>query len=226
MSFVRTHWLRLVAVAVLAVALLGTSAATEASTPSEGSISFEGGGGDGSALLPTAAEAIACALKPAPISGTVAGVVELDFPIRDFIPLCENTFFVPHPANKILLRGTVGEPIATYPVSGEPTRILFDAERKRLFAEAQRVALGRKPFAKPANDVAEPSKSRTWYEDPIAIGTLLILAPPIGLAIVWSSKRYASDARWALTIMTGLTMFLVAAVFVALSSMGLRPIPG
>jgi hypothetical protein len=95
-----------------------------------------------------------------------------------------------------------------------------EQQRKRLFAEAQRAAMGKKP-AKPANDTqrAEP---RAWYEDPVALGTLLILVPPIGLAALWSSKRYSSDARWALTIMTGLTMFLVAAVFLALAALQSR----
>jgi len=54
-----------------------------------------------------------------------------------------------------------------------------------------------------------------WWEDPIALGSLLILAPPIGLAAVWSSKRYSSDARWALTIMTALAMCLMTAVVIA-----------
>ena len=56
---------------------------------------------------------------------------------------------------------------------------------------------------------------RAWWEDPIALGSLLILAPPIGLAAVWSSKRYSSDARWALTVMTGLAMCLMTAVVIA-----------
>ena len=59
------------------------------------------------------------------------------------------------------------------------------------------------------------ASATAWYEDPIALGSLLILLPPIGLAALWSSKRYSTDARWALTIMTGLTMSLAAAVFVA-----------
>jgi hypothetical protein len=54
-----------------------------------------------------------------------------------------------------------------------------------------------------------------WWEDPVALGSLLILFPPIGLAAVWSSKRYSSDARWALTVMTALTMCLMSAVFIA-----------
>lgn len=55
-----------------------------------------------------------------------------------------------------------------------------------------------------------------WYEDPIVLGTLLILAPPMGLAALWSSRRYSSDARLALTIMTALVLCLGAAVTIAL----------
>ncbi len=54
-----------------------------------------------------------------------------------------------------------------------------------------------------------------WWEDPVALGSLLILVPPVGLAAVWSSKRYSSDARWALTVMTALTMCLMSAVVIA-----------
>jgi hypothetical protein len=54
-----------------------------------------------------------------------------------------------------------------------------------------------------------------WWEDPVALGSLLILVPPIGLAAVWSSKRYSSDARWALTVMTGLMMCLMSAILIA-----------
>jgi hypothetical protein len=58
-----------------------------------------------------------------------------------------------------------------------------------------------------------------WWEDPVALGSLLIVLPPIGLAAVWSSKRYSNDARWALTIMTGLTMCLVTAIVIAVFAM-------
>ena len=68
--------------------------------------------------------------------------------------------------------------------------------------------------------VAAPANPRgAWWEDPVALGSLLILLPPIGLAAVWSSKRYSSDARWALTIMTGLTMCLVTAIVIAALAM-------
>jgi hypothetical protein len=74
----------------------------------------------------------------------------------------------------------------------------------RFVREAQRAAV--------AAAVSPPS---AWWEDPLALGSLLILVPPIGLAAVWSSKRYSSDARWALTVMTALTMCLMSAIVVA-----------
>ncbi len=63
--------------------------------------------------------------------------------------------------------------------------------------------------------VAARKGPQAWWEDPVAIGSLLIVAPPIGLAAVWSSKRYSSDARWALTVMTALMMCLMSAILVA-----------
>lgn len=69
--------------------------------------------------------------------------------------------------------------------------------------------------------MGKASPARPWYEDPIALGTLLILVPPIGLAALWSSKRYSNDARWALTLMTALTLCLgvvLVIVVVALRS--------
>jgi len=70
-----------------------------------------------------------------------------------------------------------------------------------------------------AADVVGPgarSRAGVWWEDPVAIGSLLILLPPLGLAAVWASKRYSNDARWALTVMTALMMCLVTAVAIAL----------
>ena len=60
-----------------------------------------------------------------------------------------------------------------------------------------------------------PKAPPAWWEDPVALGSLLILVPPIGLAAVWSSKRYSNDARWALTVMTALTMCLMCAIVLA-----------
>lgn len=71
------------------------------------------------------------------------------------------------------------------------------------------------PYEKPAKLADVPKAPPQWWEDPIALGSLLILLPPVGLAAVWMSKRYSSDARWALTVMTALTMCLMSAIVIA-----------
>lgn len=73
--------------------------------------------------------------------------------------------------------------------------------------------------AQKAAAAAAGAAPAAWWEDPVALGSLLILVPPIGLAAVWSSRRYSRDARWALTIMTALTMCLVSAVSIAALAM-------
>jgi len=82
----------------------------------------------------------------------------------------------------------------------------YEIARRALLAGERAKALG-KPTHEP----------RAWYEDPVALGSLLILIPPIGLAALWTSKRYSSDARWALTVMTGLMMCLATSVAIALA---------
>lgn len=57
-----------------------------------------------------------------------------------------------------------------------------------------------------------------WWEDPIAIGSMLILLPPVGLAALWTSKRYSNDARWALTVVTALMLCLATAAAVAIAA--------
>jgi hypothetical protein len=84
------------------------------------------------------------------------------------------------------------------------------AARAALYAEERAKALGR------GGQDARRSVSSAWYDDPVALGSLLIILPPIGLAALWSSKRYSHDARWALTIMTALTLCLGAAVTVTI----------
>ncbi len=83
---------------------------------------------------------------------------------------------------------------------------LVARRRADLYAAEKAKVLGRGPRVSPSR----------WFEDPIAIGTLLLVLPPVGLAAVWSSKRYSNDARWALTVVTGLMMFLAGAVALAL----------
>ncbi len=87
-------------------------------------------------------------------------------------------------------------------------------------AHAQHVLQAQRAAMAAASGKAVPGSGRgAWWEDPVALGSLLILVPPVGLAAVWSSKRYSSDARWALTIMTGLTMCLMTAIVIAVLAM-------
>ena len=83
----------------------------------------------------------------------------------------------------------------------------------RAMRPLQPVAPQPAPHAQPAPLAAKPPP--VWWEDPIALGSLLILLPPVGLAAVWMSKRYSNDARWALTVMTALTMSLMTAIVIA-----------
>lgn len=47
---------------------------------------------------------------------------------------------------------------------------------------------------------------------PVATGLALLVAPPVGVAMVWSSRRYDATAKVALTIFSGFTMCLAAIV--------------
>jgi hypothetical protein len=93
-------------------------------------------------------------------------------------------------------------------VPGRPAQVDPRLAAKQAFAiqmqNAQKAAVA-----------AAAQPRQVWWEDPVALGSLLILVPPIGLAAVWSSKRYSSDARWELTVMTALTMCLMTAIVIA-----------
>ena len=104
-------------------------------------------------------------------------------------------------------RKDVREFAAYVPGQADPQAAMRQARALQLH-NAQRAA---------AAAAAQPPQA--WWEDPVALGSLLILVPPIGLAAVWSSKRYSSDARWALTVMTALTMCLMSAVLIAVLAM-------
>jgi hypothetical protein len=93
-----------------------------------------------------------------------------------------------------------------FPGVADPRAVAAEAHALRV-REAQRAAV--------AAALSPRLAAGAWWEDPLALGSLLILVPPIGLAAVWSSKRYSSDARWALTVMTALTMCLMSAIVIA-----------
>lgn len=96
------------------------------------------------------------------------------------------------------------------------------AQKRKLYAEAQARLVPHHHGhhqARPMQHSQPPAIPglAAWYEDPVALGTLLILFPPVGLAALWASNRYSNDARWALTVMTGLVLCLATAVVIAVS---------
>lgn len=95
--------------------------------------------------------------------------------------------------------GGLGEPTTNAHALGA-----FEAMRPARVVHADAIVAEGRARAKAAQGA--------WWEDPIALGSLLILAPPVGLAAVWGSTRYSRDARWALTVMTALTMLLTTAI--------------
>jgi hypothetical protein len=118
----------------------------------------------------------------------------------------------PTPAEDVVahrrdVRKDVREFAAFVPASAVDPRAVAQQAHAQHVQNAQRAAM--------AAAAGKGSTRGAWWEDPVALGSLLILVPPVGLAAVWSSKRYSSDARWALTVMTGLTMCLLTAIVIA-----------
>ena len=59
---------------------------------------------------------------------------------------------------------------------------------------------------------AEGGGAVLWWDDPITVGALLVVVPPMGLAALWSSRHFSREGRLALTLMMGLMMTLVTAL--------------
>lgn len=70
------------------------------------------------------------------------------------------------------------------------------------------------PYAQGSAHVASKPSLAGW-DHPALVGLLLLVAPPVGVSVLWTSRRYGNEARLALTIMSGVTMFLAAAVVIA-----------
>lgn len=74
------------------------------------------------------------------------------------------------------------------------------------------------PFSYAAPPMSLPAVTadrKVWWEAPAFVGAMLLLVPPVGVAILWTSRRYGTEARIALTIMTAVTMCLVSVVMMA-----------
>jgi len=74
-----------------------------------------------------------------------------------------------------------------------------------------------KPVKKqaPKPVVREGAAARSWLDDPLVVGLLLAFLPPLGFVLLWTSPRYTSEARRAISLMMGLTMVLVTLVVTA-----------
>ncbi len=68
----------------------------------------------------------------------------------------------------------------------------------------------KKVVAKPAPAPAPGDKR--LLDDPLVVGLLLAFLPPLGFVLLWTSPRYTSEARRAISLMMGLTMVLFTLV--------------
>jgi len=54
------------------------------------------------------------------------------------------------------------------------------------------------------------------FEDPVSVGILLAILPPIGFMMLWGSPRYSRDAKMAITALMTVFMFLGTAALCTL----------
>ena len=60
-------------------------------------------------------------------------------------------------------------------------------------------------------------KRRSLLAEPLVIGLLLALVPPVGMVLLWTNPRYEPQARWAISGVVALTMLCATAVLFALA---------
>jgi hypothetical protein len=60
-------------------------------------------------------------------------------------------------------------------------------------------------------------RRRTLLDDPLVIGVLLALVPPVGMMLLWTNPRYETQARVAISVVLGLTLTLGTMVVFALA---------
>ncbi len=60
-----------------------------------------------------------------------------------------------------------------------------------------------------------PPVTIPWWDDPIMVGSLLVVLPPLGLTALWASRCFSREARVAITAMMGLLFSLFTAVVIA-----------
>jgi hypothetical protein len=84
--------------------------------------------------------------------------------------------------------------------------------------EPQAAPLPARKIRPPAPASATPAADAgLWWDDPITVGALLVVMPPVGLAALWASRCFSREARLAITGMMALMLSLAAAVMTALA---------
>lgn len=79
----------------------------------------------------------------------------------------------------------------------------------RGFSQSHNNQMSQKGFREEHRVYQAPRES-SWA--PLVTGLALFALPPVGVAMVWSSRRYDATAKLALTIFSGFTMCLGAIV--------------
>jgi hypothetical protein len=78
------------------------------------------------------------------------------------------------------------------------------------FLEARQAA------SPPRADVLAPVRHLPPHEpflpSPVAIGLLMVVAPPLAVTLVWTSPRFDATARMALTVFGGLVTVVMATI--------------
>jgi hypothetical protein len=57
-----------------------------------------------------------------------------------------------------------------------------------------------------------PARPFRLTEDPLVVGLLLTLVPPLGFVLLWTSPRYSDEARRAVTMMMALILVLATLI--------------
>ena len=80
------------------------------------------------------------------------------------------------------------------------------------FIEARQIAIA---LGKPARRVPRTASPRLY--DPLAIGLLMTVMPPVGVPLLWASHRFTREAKIALTLYaTFMTAVLATLAIVAM----------
>lgn len=95
------------------------------------------------------------------------------------------------------------------PVRLDPERLKAqEALKKCMFIPPVRDLARGVRAAKKAPPAPPPKRSRPLSEDPLVVGLLLTLVPPLGFVLLWTSPRYTDEARRAVTMMMALVLVL------------------